>query len=320
MRTLLTNAVAAVTVLALAPAASAGDTLTRSGPGTAGDGAFITYVGCESFRAPAAAPQTRLNLGPGVAPLGKRSLGLVPAGPGSASGPFLGFSSLSEVDAAVSVSSGTGTSGVSYAWVVTPDALPGTAWHGRASLTVPAAGWHQVRAAEVSYEWTLVELSTHHQVGRAGSATPAEFAASHGDGPGYVVHGFGCDGQGFNIDAVHGAGGTLDFEGVPLTTTTEVSGKVPEGETVVVSGSSRDAGGRLTGDPLVLETRSPGGAWQRVGEPRLADEDGRTRAELVVTGPTEVRWHRPETQYADEGWSDPVLVEPTAPGPGATGQ
>lgn len=319
MRTLMTNAVAAVTVLAMAPAATAGDT-TRSGPGSAGDGVFVTYVSCDAFGAAAAAPQTRINLGPGVAPLGRRSLGLVPAGPGSASGPFARFGSLSAVDADVSVSSSTGTTGVSYVWALTADVLPGTAWRGRASVTVPAAGWHQVPAADLSYDWALVELSTHREVGPTATATPAELAEVHGDGPGYVVTGFGCDGHGFNIDAVRAQGATLDFEAVGLTTTVEVASRAPSGESVVVVGSSQDPAGRLTGDALVLETRAPGGAWKRVGEPLLAGEDGRTRADLVVTGPTEVRWFRPESQYADEGWSDALLVEPASPEQGAAGQ
>lgn len=322
MRTFTICSVATVAFLAALPAATAtpGEVLTRSGPGSTTDDAFVTFVGCESFDAAVDAPGARLNLGPGAAPLGRRSLGLVPAATGTASGPFAGFTSLADVGAGVFVTAQSGTSGVSYVWAITPDVLPGTAWSGRAALSVPAGGWHEVTAGATAYDWSLVDLATRRVVGAGGRATPGEFAATHGDGAGYAVTGFGCDGHGFNIDAVRTQAGVLDFEAVSLTTSVEVSRAASSGDTVVVSGSSRDATGRMTGDPLVLETRPPGGTWVSAGEPILADDDGVTRTELVVTGPTEVRWHRPESQYADEGWSDHVLVQSMPPDPSAGGQ
>ena len=61
-------------------------------------------------------------------------------------------------------------------------------------------------------------FSSGATVDRAGSATPAQFAAEHGDGPGFAVTGFGCDGKAFNLDAVRASGSTFDFEGVSLST------------------------------------------------------------------------------------------------------
>ena len=78
-------------LVGLAPAASADGVTVRSGPGSAADGMFLTYLGCDSFFAAATPPRTRVNLGPGAAPLGRRSFGLVPAGPGTASGPYVPF-------------------------------------------------------------------------------------------------------------------------------------------------------------------------------------------------------------------------------------
>ncbi|MEO5666389.1 MAG: hypothetical protein ABIR39_24215, partial [Nocardioides sp.] len=51
---------------------------TMTGPGTALDGMFLTYVGCDAIDGVANAPSARINRGPEVAPLGRRSFGLVP--------------------------------------------------------------------------------------------------------------------------------------------------------------------------------------------------------------------------------------------------
>jgi hypothetical protein len=306
---------AALVVVAMAGTgapAHADEVRTLTGPGSAGSDMFVTYVGCAGFFGAAAAPQSRLNLGPGVAPLGRRSLGLTPQGTGTAAGPYLRFGSLAGLDASVSATSPGGTSGVSYVWTITPDALPGTAWSGRAETTVPAGGWHEVDPASLTYTWRLIDLATEQPVSDAGQATPAQFAAQHGDGEGYVVTGFGCDGGPFNLDAVRAGGTTWDFEGIALTTEIATGAtEVPAGTEVQLTGEVIDAAGRLTGDPLVLETRTGDGPWRPVGGPEIVDPDGTTRAEVRVDGTAEYRWHRPESQYADEGWSEPVVVRTT---------
>lgn len=305
--------VVAGTAAATAPA-HAEEARTLAGPGTGDAEMFVTYVGCQDFFGPTTAPQSRLNLGPGAAPRGRRSLGLVPTGPGTASGPYTRFASLAALDASFSATSQTGTSGVSYVWVTAPDALPGTAWSGRAETSLPAGGWQQVDAGSLTYTWQLVDLATRRPVAEAGTATAAEFAAAHGDGGGYVVTGFGCDGRPVNIDAVRSASATWDFEGMALSTTIAAGAdQVPAGEAVVLSGRVSDASGRLMGDPLVLETRAPGGQWRRVGGPQLVDPDGTTRAEARPEQTAEYRWYRPESQYADEGWSEAVLVRVQEP-------
>lgn len=295
--------------LLMAVAATAGPARASASADAAG---FITHVSCDSFFAPSTAPRSRLNLGPAQAPLGRRSLGLVPSGAGSAAGPVVRFTSLASPGSTMAVHGAAGAVGVSYVWAVTADAPPGTAWHGRADVRL-AGGWQQHDASSVTYEWHLVDLSTRELLTSAPAATPAAFALAHGDGSGYVVTGFGCDGADFNLDAVRAGDRTLDFEGIALTTAIEVSAReLQPGQEIVVTGSVTDGSGRVTGDPLVLETRPPGGEWQAVEGPALSGPGGRTEVRTTLEASTELRWHRPESQYADEGWSEPVLVEVAA--------
>jgi hypothetical protein len=301
-------ATALLTALGTVPAQADG-ARTLTGPATGDADVFLTYVGCDHLFAPATAPQSRLNLGPLTAPLGRRSLGLVPSAAGTASGPFVRFDSLAAFESRLSVTSAAGSGGVSHVMSITPTNPPGTAWSGRAAVDAPAGAWTDVSAASLTYDWTLVDLATLAPVSQAGAATPAAFAAEHGDGAGFVVTGFGCDGQAFNLDAITASGSTFDFEGIALTTTADVDrARAGAGEEVTVTGRVTDGGGRVTGDPLVLESRRPGGAWAPIGQAVLADPAGVARVDVPVTETTEFRWHRPESQYADEGWSDPVTV------------
>ena len=299
-----------------AHAADSGQVRTLAGPETSNADLHLTYVSCDSFFTPGVAPQSRLNLGPFTAPLGRRSLGLVPAGPGTATGPFARFDSLSGLDASVAV---TGSSGVSYVWTVTSDTPAGATWSGRAVVTPAAGAWTRVDAASLSYEWTLVDLASRASLGAGEKATPGQFAVTHGDGAGFVVTGFGCDGASFNLDAVSADGVAYDFEGIALQTSiATTTDQARPNDTIEVTGTVRDGSGRITGDPLVLEARAPGGAWAPVGPSVLADASGVARAVAPVTGTTEFRWHRPESQYADEGWSEIVTVTVAAPAPDPT--
>ena len=298
----------ALTALGASPA-QADDARTLAGSSTGDADVFMTYVGCDSLFGAAAAPQPRINLGPYAAPLGRRSLGLVPSAPGTASGPYATFSSLAGVQSSVSVAATGGSQGVSYVMAITSTSPAGTAWSGRASITAPPGSWTAVSAASLTYDWTLVDLSTRAPIGPAGSGTPAEFAAQRGDGAGFVVTGFGCNGRAFNLDAVRGSGSTLDFEGIALSTSVAVDrAKATSGDDVAVTGTVRDGAGQVTGDSLVLESRTPGGAWAPVGDAVPAGPGGQARRVVPVTETTEFRWHRLESQYADEGWSDPVTV------------
>jgi hypothetical protein len=294
--------------LPVAPAHADG-VQTITGPATGDASVYLTYVDCTDLFTPGTAPASRLNLGPFDAPMGRRSLGLVPGGPGSASGPVVFFDSLASVASSFSVASTGGSTGTSYVVVVTPDTPAGAAWLARTSLTVPSGGWTRVSVAEIAYDWTLVDLTSHAPLETGGTATTSEFAATHGDGKGLVVTGFGCDGGAFNLDAVEGAGSTFDFEGVALDTSVAASREqAVAGDSVTITGRVTDQHARTTGDPLVLESRTPGGTWRADGAPVLTSPDGVARVDVPVTETTEFRWHRPESQYADEGWSDAVTV------------
>ena len=306
-------ATALLTSLGSVPAQADG-ARTLTGPSTGDADVFLTYVGCGGLFTPGTAPQSRLNLGPYAAPLGRRSLGLVPAASGTASGPFSRFGSLASLDATLSVASTSGSDGVSHVMTITPSNAPGTAWSGRAALTVAPGAWKSVSAAALTYDWTLIDLTTLRPVEQAGAATPSAFAAEHGDGSGFVVTGFGCDGRPFNLDAVSASGSTFDFEGVQLSTAIEVDRQhASAGDKVTLTGRVTDAGGRVTGDALVLESRRPGGEWVATGQTVMSDAHGLARVDVPVPETTEFRWHRPESQYADEGWSEPVTVTVDVP-------
>ncbi|MDR7253514.1 hypothetical protein J2X46_002504 [Nocardioides sp. BE266] len=287
---------------------------TLSGPATDDPDVYLTYVDCSNLFSPGTPPASRLNLGPFSAPMGQRSLGLVPTAPGSASGPVVWFDSLASVQATFSVASTQGSAGVSYVVVITPDTPAGAAWLARTPLAAPSGGWSQVSAAVLTYDWTLVDLTSYATVADAGQATPAQFAAAHGDGEGLVVSGFGCDGRAFNLDAVQGAGSTFDFEGLALDTSISADrAEAASGDVVSITGRVTDAHTRVMGDPLVLESRAPGGAWGAVGGSVLAGADGVAQVDVPVAETTEFRWHRPASQYADEGWSDAVTVTVAPP-------
>lgn len=302
----------AMTTMTVSPA-HADDLQVLRGTGFPTADARLAYVGCQSFHGPAAPPQLRINLGPGAAPLGRRSFGLVPAGPGTATGAYVRLDSMATGTAVVPVHAAEGTEGVSWAWVRTADAPGDRAWLGRAAVLVPAGGWHRVDAATLTYSWTLVDLRTGASVQAGPPATLAGLTAAHGDGPGYAVTGLGCDGHTFNVDGVRagdvGDVTTFDLEGMDLTTVAAASSDVvAPGEAVELTATVLDAGGRPTGDLVVLQSRTLGGAWQGQGEPVAADAGGVARVTVHPAETTDYRWFRPEGEYADEGWSPPVRV------------
>ncbi|WP_133241214.1 hypothetical protein [Nocardioides gansuensis] len=310
MRSLVAAAVAAALVVATPVASRADSVQVLQGPGVTAN-AWLTYVPCDSFFGASSAPQVRINLGPGAAPLGRRSVGLVPPASGTASGPVVRMDSVATQSAAVAVHATGGTAGAAYVWLSSPDAPLGHAWAGRADVPVGVGAWQTVDAHALTFRWQLHDLLTGRPVADAGAATIGGFTAAHGDGPGFVVLGFGCDGRSFNLDAVRAAGTTLDYEGIDLTTTIGAPAtSVAAGARAVVTGVVRSASGRVTGDPLVLQERRPGAAtWRDVSRPTLSDPDGVSRVEVVVEETTEYRWFRPEGQYADAGWSDSLVIE-----------
>ena len=281
---------------------------------------FLTYVPCAGFFAPGAtAPQLLVNRGPATPPLGRRSFGLALPGSGTAAGVVhqtLSMGGLGEVSMAVSPE--RATTGVAYAWYASPDLPAGQAWLGRAELTA-APGWQRVDVAATSFTWQAHDLATRQSLGDATRAVPADFVAAHGDGPGYVVAGFGCDGASFNLDAVRYGATTFDLEGFRATThiAAEPGGAGP---TLLIGWSTRDDV-RL-GDPLVLERQVPGTSrWEAVGQPVLAGADATVRTTVAPDVATTYRWRLADSEYVDDNSSEPVRVdavrtdaEPGAPG------
>lgn len=301
--------VAASAMVATAAPAHA-DTSVVPGGTRLGERAFLTYVPCSGFfDGGAAAPQLRINRGPAQPPLGRRSFGLVMSGPGTAAGAVhqtLSMAGLGRV--AMSVSPERATTGVAYVWYVSPDLPAGQAWLGRADLTA-VPGWQQVDVGAARVTGQAPDRATRGPQGAPATASLADFVAAHGDGPGYVVSGFGCDGSSFNLDALAFGPSTYDLEGFAANTQIAVEPAAP-GRPVTLRGwSTRGSAGRL-GDPLVLERQVPGtDRWEAVTGPLFADPDAVVRTTVSPDVPTYVRWLMADSEYADENRSEPVLVD-----------
>ncbi len=306
----LVAAAAVACAASLALGAPAGAT-PRVVPGSTqlDDQTFLTYVPCAAFFASGAtAPGLRINRGPEAAPLGRRSFGLAMAGVGTAAGVVHRTTSMGLLgDVSMAVNPTSPTNGVSYVWYISPDLPAGQAWLGRADLAA-RTGWQRVDVSAASFSWRAYDLATRRPLGEPAGAPLGDFVAAHGDGPGYVVSGFGCDGTSFNIDAVGYGPSTFDLEGFAATTGIDADRAVV-GRPVEVRGwSERDTGRRL-GDPLVLERLVPGtDTWESVGGPVFADPDTVVRTTVEPDEPTYFRWRMADSEYADGNVSKPILV------------
>lgn len=308
----LTAAVATLLGVGLVGPAQADDTQVLQGGSFPTDGTYLAYVACSGFSAPATPPVLRVNTGPEGVPMGERTAGLVPSAAGTATGPVVSLDSMRTGTATVDVHTAAGGQGVSWAWVITQDAPAGHAWLGRADVSVPA-GWSRVDAAGHTYAWSLIDLATMRSTGQAPASSLAGFTGVHGDGPGYVISGLGCDGGESHLDAVRGGDAgdvtTYDIEGLALSSTMAASRTtVAAGRPVTLSNTSVDAVGRVTGDLVVLQERGPGGQWSDVGEVVTPGADGVARAVVRPERTTTYRWWRPEGEYAAQGWSPSVRV------------
>lgn len=310
---LVAAAAATAACAALAAPAHAADRFVVPGSTTLGDRTSLTYVGCADFFGSAATPPAlRINRGPQTPPLGRRSFGLHVSGAGTAAGAVhrtLSLASLGPVS--MSVNPESAATGVAYTWYISPDLPVGQAWLGRAELAA-GPGWQRVDVSGASFTWQAHDLATRQPQGPATSATLPGFVAAHGDGPGYVMAGFGCNGASFHLDALAYGPLTYDLEGFPATTSIAAE-EAGAGKPVTLRGwSERDTGRRL-GDPLVLERQVPGtSGWEPVTGPLLADPDAVVRTTVEPEVPTYYRWRMPDSEYADTNVSAPVLVTAVA--------
>ena len=154
----------------------------------------------------------------------------------------------------------------------------------------------------------------------AGEAAVTDFAALHGDGPGYLLAGLGCDGSRQVLDdvsvGVPGSVTTYDLEGADVTTTISVSAtEVPQGGAVTVTGTTLDARG-VVDAPLVLQARRAGEpGFRDVGDPVSPGADGTVTARVTPKADTDYRWWFAERSWADAHTSPEVTIAVLAPAP-----
>ncbi len=305
---------AAVSVLGMPLAAHADDTVVVPGTAFPTSSTYLTYFGCvDLYHADTRGPEMRVTRD-AAAPLGRRAAGLQLPGTGTAAGSVSVVDSIADATNTMAVRAAAGSSGVAYVWYVAPDMVPGEVWSGRADLSASADGWQQLDAASATYQWSRVVAATGAIRERGGVATIDDFAADHGDGPGYLLSGLGCDGREFGVDAIKvGAPGsitTYDLEGWAVSTSiTASSQRVKRGQEVTIGATSVDAASTAMGSALVLEARPRGArVFRPVTDPVLASPDGQVTTTVAPRVTTDYRWFFAERAYADAHWSPTVRI------------
>lgn len=227
--------------------------------------AQLTLVGCESlyqrrteFLQPYISRNTRL---------GTRSLKYDLTG-GNAIGTLSYVDSMATTVAGLQYDADPGAQGVAYAGFQRKDADGYQLWIGRAPV-VSGGGWQPVDATSLTYTWAEFDMQTSQPTGEtaAAPATVADFAAANGgDGAGFYMVGFGCDGSPFRMDGwrvgAPGSTTTYDLEGFTTQLTMRGSAhRIDAGESVTLNGSVRDgADRRLVRGTMILEAKPVGAA------------------------------------------------------------
>ena len=290
---------------------------------------YLTYFGCESLFDGGQAPQVRI--GSKDADLGKRSFGVIVPGSGTASGPVHLTDSVATTTASFSARADEGTAtGAAYVWYVSDELDEGQVWAGRATLSV-GSSWTTVNTARASYSWQLLDAATGDVIDDGGTGSIARFTRAHGDGPGYMLGGFGCLGEDFSIDALRfgtkGAVTTYDLEGLTTAMSIDAQGpdKAKPGAEITITGSAKDGTGVVVGAPMVLQASTGNGPFKDVGKPVSAGNDGIVRKIVTPDETTTYRWYLPDLGYVGDSHSDSLTVEvlpppgeePTDPAPGS---
>lgn len=312
-------ALAALTVALSAPLAPAlaDDTVVVPGLSFPSSDTYLTWFGCQDlYHADTRGPQVRIGGNDEAVPAGRRAFGLRMPAAGTAAGPVHQVTSVAGTTVAeFSARAESGGAGVAWVWYVAPGIQPGQAWAGRADLATGPV-WAPVDTTTATYTWTLYDAATGAVAEDGGSHTVTDFTATHGDGPGYLLAGFGCDGAPFSLDALrYGAPGsvtTYDLEGIPVTTSIAAGERRPSGE-VLISGVTTGPGGVPMGSTLVLEERPIGAVEFTPVESVPPAPDGSVSLEINPPQTTDYRWYLPETGYADAGYSQVVRVEVPRP-------
>jgi hypothetical protein len=309
------TAVAVVAAGTLPGAQAAGDSavVVRGATLPSGSESQLNLVGCDSVfaRTPEAVAPT-LGVVPG-GPSGKRSLGFDLAG-GNAIG------SVSYVDrvaattvAGMSVYAAAGTTGVAYAGYQAPkDVGTSRVWIGRAALAAPAGTWTNINVPGLGYAWTQYDMSTQQPIGGdvGSSGIPAFVQAMGGDGTGFYMVGFGCDGNAFDTDAwrvgtLTGAT-TYDFEGYTTRTTIAGPGEpIEPGRRATLTGTVVDGSGAPVAGRAVLEAKQGDGTWDTVDVAPGPNPSAVVRPDRTTT----YRWKSFDRARYEGSVSDPFTVE-----------
>lgn len=303
-------------------AAQADETVVVPGTVFPTSSTYLTYFGCvDLYHADTRGPLVRVTRDE-AAPLGSRATGLELPSAGTAAGAVSLVDSIADATSAMAVRAAAGSTGVAYVWYVAPGMVPGEVWAGRADLTATVDGWQQLDAAAASYSWTRLEAATGAVREEAGVAGIDDFAAVHGDGPGYLMSGLGCDGRSFGVDALRvgapGAVTTYDLEGWSVSTSITASQDlISSGDEVTLGATSVDPAGTVMGSSLVLEARPEGAAdFSPVTDAVTAGPDGGVSTTVAPEVTTDYRWFFAERAYADAHWSRTwrvVVDQPAAP-------
>lgn len=268
------TAFAAVAAGTLPGAQASGDSavVVRGATLPSGAKSQLNLVGCDSvFARTSQTVAPTISVVPGR-PGNKRSLGFDLAG-GNAVG------SVSYVDqvaattvAGMAVHAEAGTTGVAYVGYQAPEDV-GTSlvWIGRAPLAVPAGSWTSINVPGLGYAWTQYDMSTQQPIGGevGSSGIPAFTRAMGGEGAGFYMVGFGCDGNAFNTDAwqigTFAGATTYDFEGYTTRTTIAgPDGPVEPGQRATLTGTVVDGAGAPVAGRAVLEAKQGDGTWDTV--------------------------------------------------------
>lgn len=201
MRRISATALVALALTVSPAVAHADDTVVVAGTSFPDRTTYLTYFGCTDLYAEVSGPRVRVTRDE-AAPAGRRAVELAVPAAGGATGAVSLVDSVGAAESTVAVRAPAGSQGVGYVWYVAPGLGPGEVWTGRADLAAAADGWQQVDAMAATYTWTRLLAATGEVLDEPGEATVAEFTAVHGDGPGYLLTGFGCDGQEFGIDRI----------------------------------------------------------------------------------------------------------------------
>jgi hypothetical protein len=285
--------------------------------------AQLTLVGCGSlYERSTEFLLPRIARRPDRVGLGTRSLMYDLAG-GNAIGTLSYVDSMAHTTvASLQVYSPTGAQGVAYAGFQRPDA-GGTydLWIGRAPVSATGS-WQRVDATSLSYTWAEFDMRTGQPTGEsAAPATVKAFASANGgDGAGFYMVGFGCDGSPFYMDGwrigAPGAITTYDLEA--LTTHLTIGGSatsIEAGDEVRINGSVRDGRDRrLVRGTMILEAKpvgAPGFLPVQVVDAAATDPS-------VTVAPTEstiYRWRFAERPLATGSVSREFRVDVEQPEP-----